>query len=290
MSVEQFIEYYNYIGRKIAKPYYYLLRGFEEWLENRGKKIDAFTATDVEMYMAELAKQSPRSANVFLSAIRKYSEWRVRNAPSDVAFVREQRRLYELKGIRPIKVPRVIKKEALSEEELKRLLLAVKPIPELFVATIVHFYFGWRPIEGAKFMTEARINWDEDYMVIKTAKVGNERILVWPRELRPIMKAWHHFATTRLSRMKRPEEWYTKAIKPVGRRLGLKVTARTARKTFETQMRKRGIEQWVINFVLGHTTQIPDVYTDWDELRSHIKIIMTRLHYMLPILKEVMAE
>ena len=287
MSIKEFIEYYNYIGRKIAKPYYYLLREFEGWLRGRGKTMDSFTATDVEMFMAEVARRSPRSANLFLSAIRKYAEWRVRNAPSDIAFVREQRRLYELKGLRPIKVPREIKKEALTLEELERLLVATKPNPTLFVATAVHFYFGWRPVEGAKLVADARIDWDRNYMVIKTAKVGNERILPWAPELTPVVKAWYRVATTRLAHMKRPEEWYTKAIKPISRRLGLKVTARTARKTFETQMRRIGVEQWAINFLLGHTTQVPDIYTDWDVLREYLADIMSNRHYMMPVLRRV---
>ena len=55
-------------------------------------------------------------------------------------------------------------------------------------------------------------------------------------------------------------------------------------------MRKAGVEQWAINFILGHTTSIPDVYTDWDELREKLRDIMVNKHYMIPILGEVVAE
>lgn len=290
MSVEGFINYYNTLGKKIAKPYYYLLKGFEAWLAEQGKTLDNFTPNDAEMYYHIVAKDSPRSANLFLSAIRKYAEWRVRGATTDEEFVKEERRLWGLKGIRMQKVPREIKKEALNEEELKKLLITTIPNPPLFVATVVHFYFGWRPYEGAVDITRARMDWENNYMVIRTAKVGNERILVWADEIAPFVAYWYNFARTKLVNIKRPEEWYTKAIKPVGKRLGLQVTARTARKTFETQMRKRGVEQWAINFILGHTTTIPDVYTDWGELREYLRNIMEDKHYLLPILDEVMDE
>ena len=287
MSVEEFIEYYNMLGRKISKPYYYLLKGFEEWLSSKGKKIGDFTPNDVEVYMAVLAKSSPRSANLFLSAIRKYAEWRVRNSMNNASFLKEERRVWALKGIRMRKVPREIKKEALSIDELKRVLTVVRYNPMLAVGTIIHFYFGWRPVEGASFISNAKIFWNENYMIIKTAKVGNERILPWAPKVTPYVRAWFNFAKSKLSSLSRPEEWYTKAIKPVGKRLGITITARTARKTFETHMRKAGVDQWAINSILGHTTTVPDVYTDWDEVREYLSSIMTNKHYLLPLLEEV---
>lgn len=287
MSVEGFINYYRTLGKKIYKPYYYLLKGFEGWLAEQGKTLDDFTPNDAEMYYYMVAKRSPRSANLFISAIRKYAEWRVRGATDDKQFMKEERRLWGLKGIRMVKVPREIKKEALSSEELEKLLMATVPNPRLFAGTVVHFYFGWRPYEGAVMIQDAQIDFDSAYMIIKTAKVGNERILVWSDDITPLVRFWYDFARTKLAGMKNPEEWYTKVIKPVGRRLGLRVTARTARKTFETQMRKQGVEQWAINFILGHTTTIPDVYTDWSELREHLRKVMVDKHYMLPILEGV---
>lgn len=289
MSVEEFIGYYKRLGKKISKPYYHLLKGFEKWLIMEGKTMDNFTPNDVELYMAQMAETSPRSANLFLSAIRKYAEWRARNAMADEDFIKEERRVWALRGIRMIKVAREIKKESLNERELKRLLEATLPNPTLFMATVVHFYFGWRPVEGAQLMKDAKIFWDDNYMIIKTAKVGNERILTWAPVMKPIIKSWHLFVLERLSNMSYPQEWYTKAIKPVAARLGMKVTARTARKTFETQMRKAGVEQWAINFLLGHTTTIPDVYTDWSVLRNHLNEIMAKKHYMLPILRDVLG-
>lgn len=290
MSLKRFIEYYIKLGKKIARPYYYLLKGFRGWLQDRGKNLNNFTANDVEEYMAELAKKSPRSANLFLSAVRKYAEWRARNALRNEDFIMEERRVWSLKGIRMIKVAREIKKEALSADEIKRLLEATSLTPKLFIASVVHFYYGWRPVEGAKFITDAKIFWNDNYMIIKTAKVGNERILPWAPQLTPIIQAWHDFARTVLSKMARPQEWYTKAIKPVGKRLNLQVTARTTRKTFETHMRRAGVDQWAINFLLGHTTSIPDVYTDWDELKDYLTDIMTNRHFLLPILDEVLEE
>lgn len=281
MSIEAFTEHIKMQrGWRTAKPYYYTLKKFEEFLDRRGKTIDEFTVVDVEEFMATLV---PRSANVFLSAIRRYAKWRAQNAITNEQFIFEERRVMGLYNVRPVKVPRRVQKVSLSLDELAQLLGAVYDNPELYTATVVFFYFGWRPIEATVHFRQAQITWKDRYMILQTAKARHERILPWAREVDPYIREWHRL-TGRIVRYDRPEEWYTKNIKPVGRALGLRITAKTARKTFETQMRKAGIEQWKINFLMGHTTTIPDIYSDWTELLEDLRVVMEREHYLLRVL------
>ena len=282
VSVEAFIEHVRMQrGWKTAKPYYYTLKKFESWLQDKGKTIDEFTVPDVELFMSGLV---PRTANVFLSAIRRYARWRAENAITTEEFILEQRRLMGLYNVRPVKVPRQIRKEALSIDELAKLLDAVREDPVLYVATVVHFYFGWRPIEGTVHFMEAQIHWNERYMILKTAKAKHERILPWAEEIDGYVREWYKIMK-RLIKYKHPEEFYTKHIKPIAENvLGFKITARTARKTVETQFRKRGIEQWKIDAILGHTTKIPDIYSDWTELLEDLRVIMEEKHYLLEVL------
>ena len=287
--VLEFYQYYQAMGKKVGKPYYHLLRNFEAWLASRGKTILTFTPADVELYYHELFQQAPRSANLFLTAVRKFVEWRVKNAYSDVEFLRLERLLWNLKSIRQKKVPREITRASLEPEEIKRLIdvcFARGRIP-LAVATVVNFYFGWRPHESTVNFASAKIFWDENYMIIRTAKTGDERILPWADEMTPYVKLWYNIVKGVVMKTSYPSEWYTKNIKPIAQALGMTVTAKTARKTFETQMRRRGVEQWAINFLLGHTTQVPDIYTDWTALRHFLSKIMSEEHYLLPVVKEV---
>ena len=281
-SIEAFTEYIKrQRGWRTAKPYYFTLRKFDSWLRERGKTIDEFTIPDVELFMSELA---PRTANVFLSAIRRYARWRAENALGIEDFMFEQRRLMGLYNVRPARVPRRIKKEALNPDELSRLLEAVRLDPELYTATVVHFYFGWRPLEGTAHFARAQINWDERYMILQTAKAKHERILPWAEEVDRFVRDWHK-TVKRIVRYEFPEQWYTKRIKRVSENvLGFRVTAKTARKTVETQFRKRGIEQWKIDAILGHTTKIPDVYSDWTELLEDLRVVMEKEHYLLDLL------
>ena len=282
MSVEAFVEHVKaQRGWRTAKPYYFTLKKFERYLHNRGKTIDEFTVPDVEAFMSEL---SPRTANVFLSAIRRYARWRAENAGTTEEFMLEQRRLMGLYNVRPVRVPRQIRKEALSIDELAKLLDAVREDPELYAATVVHFYFGWRPIEGTVHFMEAQIHWDERYMILKTAKAKHERILPWAEEVDEYLRRWYR-TVKRVVHYSFPEEFFTKRIKPVAENvLGFRVTAKTARKTVETQFRKRGIEQWKIDAILGHTTKIPDIYSDWTELLEDLRVVMEKSHYLLEVL------
>ena len=69
--------------------------------------------------------------------------------------------------------------------------------------------------------------------------------------------------------------------------MGIEITAKTARKTFETQMRNLGIEQWKINFLLGHAVDIPSIYTDWTQILFELRKIIETKHYMRSILEGV---
>ena len=285
VSIDDFAEYIR-IQRDTdtAKTYYHMLKKFEEYLRSQGKTLDDFTPLDVEMYMAQL---KPATANVFLAAIRKYAKFRVSMALDMQEFYFESRRETALYNIKPRKITRKIRKQALTLEELERLLELTKEDPEVHIATMFHFYFGMRPVEATVHFVEGDIKWRERYMIIRTAKTGHERMLPWSIEMDYYVSEWYDIADKIVSRRKYPQEWYTKHLKPYARAMNIEITAKTARKTFETQMRSQGVEQWKIDFLLGHTTKVPDLYTDWTQILFELRKIVETMHYMNPILKGV---
>jgi len=285
VSIDDFVEYLR-IQRDTdtAKTYQHMLKGFEEYLRGQGKTLDDFTPLDVETYMAQL---KPATANVFLASIRKYAKFRVSMALDMQEFYFESRRETALYNIRPRKITRKIRKQALTIEELEKLLELTKQDPKVYIATMFHFYFGMRPVEATISFVEGDIKWGDRYMIIRTAKTGHERILPWSREMDYYVSEWYSIADKIVSKRKRPQEWYTKHLKPYARAMSIEITAKTARKTFETQMRNLGIEQWKINFLLGHTVKVPDLYTDWTQILFELRKIIETKHYMRSILEGV---
>lgn len=76
-----------------------------------------------------------------------------------------------------------------------------------------------------------------------------------------------------------------KKLKRHQKQLKFPVTAKTARITFETQMKKAGVEQWKIDFLMGHAVKIPDIYSDWMELLDELREVMEQKHYLLEVIK-----
>ena len=275
-----FVESRKRSARSVAEAYGPLLRKFERWLGERGKTLDDFTAVDVETFMSEL---KPSTANVFLSGIREYARFRVNNCPFEPhTYEFEDRRYHSLQAIRPRRVPRMIKKEALTVEEVARLLDLTSEDEPLHQGLVCLFYFGWRPSEGTEMLRKSKIDWRERYIKIMTAKAQHERLLPFADKITPYLRDWYDFVKS--MNHKRAREWLTKHLKAYNRFFDTKVTAKTARKTFETMMRKEGVEQWKISFLLGHTVGIPFVYTDWIELLGDLREVMEEKHYLLGIL------
>lgn len=269
--------------KSVAKPYKHLLRKFESWLTSQGKTIDDFTATDVELFMSEL---KPSTANVFLSGIREYARFRVDNAPNEY-YVWEDRRYHSLQSIRPLRNPRKIRKESLTPAEVARLLDLTSDYEPLHAGTVCLFYFGWRPVEATVNLADAEISWKKRYIKLRTAKAGHERLLPWAEEITPYLRAWRGFVKSKLVKYRYPEEWLSKRLKLLSRLFDVSVTAKTGRKTVETQLRKAGVEQWMINFLLGHSVKIPDIYSDWVELLEDLRGVMEERHYLLELIRVV---
>ena len=64
----------------------------------------------------------------------------------------------------------------------------------------------------------------------------------------------------------------------------MKVTAKTARKSLQTQMRLDGVSDVFINSILGHISRgsaMGDAYTDFTKFDAHIDDLMKNKHYMV---------
>jgi site-specific recombinase XerD len=276
---DTFIDHLVASGRKIAESYGCLLRNFEEWLKQRERNLDTFTPADVEEYMSNLNKGT---ANVFLAAIRKYAKFRVSMA-NDGSFVFEDRRYHSLEEIKYRKIPQKIEKRSLTPEEVAKLIELTEYDPVLQSAVVTTFYFGWRPIEATEKLNRARIKWDKRYIILQTAKSGNERLLPWHPLITSYLKAWYRSLDEILS-LRNYDEWLTKKLKHYQKPLHFPVTAKTARRSFETQMKKQGTEQWKIDFLMGHAVRVPDVYSDWTELLDEFREPMEEKHYMIEVI------
>jgi hypothetical protein len=151
---------------------------------------------------------------------------------------------------------------------------------------VLSAYFGWRPIEGELYLTQSKINWRENSVVIRTAKTGNERFLCWDENITPFIED-----VTSARSIAYPGQYLTKQLykyQNIQKHTlikGITLTAKTFRKTFQTNERLMGINDMFIDYILGHESRgsrIGDVYTDFTQFEDRIRQIMTsEEHYMI---------
>ncbi|MGP8138294.1 MAG: hypothetical protein ACLQCW_00545 [Methanoregula sp.] len=115
-------------------------------------------------------------------------------------------------------------------------------------------------------------------MQLYTAKTGDYRYLAWHPVITPHLKRW----IAALPTFAYPNAWLTTRIKEytVG---GVRVTAKTGRKTVQTQFRLAGISDHITDAVLGHVSRsaMGDHYTDFTQFEPEIKRAMVDRHYMI---------
>ena len=260
-----------------------LLQTFESWLDMKNKSFDDFAVIDLQEYGKTAYSSS--SSNTLMASVKAYLKYRVGSLPmGDPRLMSETHRENQMRLLRPERTPSKIRKKALTVEELSALIEKMKEDGMSEVAlcgAIVTFYFGARPSELAVYLKTAKIDWKDRSMIITTAKrSGSERYLAWHPKITPFLETWFNA----LDKIPYPEEWVTKRINrySVG---GLKITSRVARRTFQTNMRNAGIDDFYSDFILGHVSKSPiaDVYTDYSDpkFKNKIREVMCDQHYMI---------
>ena len=240
----------------------------------------------VEQFLSTLKSQS--AVNGSLAAIRGYFKYKTQVLPmghDDV--IMEMQRLNQISGIKPKRKPRVMKKMSLDAPQLKKFLKVLrdsKVSKELYAGVVVLFYFGARSGEMAGLLADAEIDFKNRNMHIQTEKTGVERYLSWDEKMDSYMQIWYTFVS---KGVKYPGQWITKRLKKeLGRSrvlfFDVEITSRTARRTFETQMRILNSSDVVIRAILGHTqVGVSDIYTDFTQFIPAIDKAMREDHYMI---------
>lgn len=289
-SVDGYIEHLGATKKTGAeKTYASLLRSFMIWLDKKGLAIESVTVRNIDEYLASL--KNSKTMKTVRNAIIGYYQYRYMSLPlGDIRATGEMQRINQLKMLRPRRTVTKLQKFSLSPNELKGFLKKMRDAEvseELYAGVIVLFYFGARPRELAEYLSTAKISFPKREMLLLTEKTLVERYLAWDPRLDRYMKTWYEFVIKGGRKgLPYPGEWVTKNLKnQMGMTLktaGVRVTSRTARRTFQTQMRLLKAPEIVIDAALGHVNKnIGDVYTDWTQFAPVVKDTLVNHHYMI---------
>jgi hypothetical protein len=280
-SIDEYLNYLVLNGRRpSARTYGTMLRGFNSWLAAQGRDISNYLVTDVETYKRQLSMSSANTANTFIAAIRGYQRWRTGSLPlTSEMVIPETQRANQLQLVtRERPLPQYGKKTT-TTAEVHELLVKMNRDhldPVVYSGVVLHFYFGARAVELAHNLAFAKIDWDDRSMLLQTAKTKAMRYLAWHDDITPFLSTWYDEVP-----MHRPDYWLSARIRKYTIS-GLRVTSKFGRRTFETEERRLGVSQDLIDVILGHTNRrIGDVYMDWSSLQNDIRDVMENRHYMI---------
>lgn len=245
----------------------------------------------VEEFIANV--KNPYTANSFIAAVRSFAKYVYNNFGTSLEDILVAEKVYKtLNSVKYLPTPELTREEALTEEELEKLHDNIKS-DETRIGFILYFYFGARPIELVHMRSDeiefkkldklcidrkCVVDFDKHIIFIPTAKGKlRGRILPYNSGLDEYLE---QFIRLKVWRSARPNEWFTKRIKTAAKKIGIKVTARTARKTFETLMTIKRVSPWAINYWLGHKGGVPDIYKDKVKLLDFLRENIVENHYM----------
>ena len=287
VELNRFLDYLvNSKRNPAAKTYRSSLSSFVSWLGERNKTLSTFTTADADEFFRNIENQN--TANMFLASLKSFMAHKFQSmSVEDPRFAIENQRYMQLGALRarPTRTKRA--KVALTPLEVGELLDVIKRRRNhevLYAGAVLCFYFGARPMEQEHFMrtsgvqNPAVINWKNNSMMLWTTKLCVPRYLAWHDKITPYVKTWCGalpFTT--------PGEWITTHLNnyEIG---GVKITARTGRKTVQTNFRMGGIEDWITDAVLGHVNRnsaISDTYSDFTMYEKNIRDAFINKHYMI---------
>jgi len=305
-------EFLDSLGPKSRRAYYY---AFKKIADRIGKKVENLTVDDVTLSVArEVLKEikNPHSANVFVSALRSYAKFvKVNYRPKDLNERLARDDFYdEMHQLQFVPTPEFSAGGSLTVEELRSLLGVIKD-RKLYVATVMYFYTGARAIEIAREYELDRIDFRnlpvqpmaiidvrKKLMMIPTAKrLLHYRII----PIDPIVDYAYDWARVSHEAARyaggRSEVWYTTKIHKYADKVGLRITAKTARRTFDTIMSARMVEiiapnvrdedvgEWIIKYWMGHKGTISDKYRDYAKLMDLLRRTIVKYHYIHEVLE-----
>ena len=309
--VKPFLKHMEKAKPKAHRLYTFAFKDYVEWLRKEygiEKDVEELTLEDmkpawIESYINDIP--NPHTANSYLSAFKSLFKFVqkefIPKSMEEFIYITQY-----FKGIDSIKCkerPERFSSGALTEVEVARLLDVLLENEKMYHITIVHAFFGSRPVELAQKYKEvsidlnhvddlvkaygrALIDFDSKLICIPTAKSKTRFKLVPFDVIEESINVWYNHLDEIVNYSKdRGNEWYTKHIKTYAKKAELKVTAYTWRYTLRTLMAMRVDKEWMINYWLGHGKEkIPEIYRDYRVLLPFLKENFVAKHYLLTLI------
>lgn len=266
------------------RTYAVLLSSFDNWLRKQNKSIENCEREDIVAYLKKKDNWTKKTGETFLTIVKTFLRWYLRKIPNPTTipelrnYNMIRNRIEDILDLRyPTsieKIPREKKKEALTIDEVKRLLKILKKRSrEDYLFTYILLYLGLRKTEllGIGKRTEIDLRKNKLKVLIAKTEYGI-RTLYFNNYVKRLLKEY----------LKNPvrDPWvFNNKLKRYSRIMGFRVYPHMLRNTFRTAQIKRIGREVLVDRLMGHAPKsMGEHYTKISD--EEIKEAMTTLHYM----------
>jgi len=283
--LEKYLEEVKAERRKEThKTYSALLPPFNTWLKKQGKSIEESEKLDIIDYLKEKEKWTKKTGEIFLTVLKTFLRWYMDEIPDPATteevqeFNKSRKRIGKmLKTKYPTsieKIPKKKKKEALTIDEVKKLLKTLKKRSRKeYLFTYILLYMGLRKSEllgiGKKTTVDLKKNKFE--VLIAKTEYGT-RTLYFNDYVKGLLREY----------LKDPvrDSWvFNNKLRNYGRIMEFKMYPHMFRNTFQTESIRIIGREVLVDKLMGHKPKsMGEHYTKISD--DEIKESMTTLHYM----------
>ena len=243
------------------QQYLYRIFRFFKWMARNKIRPKNLTEEDIAKYLNTLSSENEKRLSAF--AIKDFLEFIYYKYKYDnIKEILESAKTSKFSPLRfSVTIERKKPKYGLTVEEMRKIIEITEEEPSFQSALTCSFYFGWRPIEATVKLKESLkkglVNYDERRLVIETAKRKDrdrDRVIPYPEVLDDYFKYWCKFVshlnnkTMHMYIRTRCYRWQNIFMKKIGKA----VTPVVIRRSVETWLQIRNVQQAIIDYFLGH--------------------------------------
>jgi len=244
-----------------VRQYYYRIKQFLQYLNERGLSIDQITDFDVKKFIESADSKYEERMRCY--AVKDFLEF----VYSKTFYENLERILKsaEISKYSPFRTSvlcdRIKPKYGLTVEEMKKIVELTEFEPSFQAGLVCSMWFGWRPIEATvklrQSLKKELIDFEGRKVTIETAKRKDPdrwRVIPFPELLDDYFRYWCRFVqrlywkNSHMYLITRCRRWYDKFLKEIGK----PVSPVIIRRTVETELQIRQVPQPVIDYFIGH--------------------------------------
>lgn len=267
----------EYKASDTHKTYVFFLSKFQEWLKEKGRKVEDCSPEDILQFVNSNAGWSNYTKRFILGIIKKLFSYFEEDV-EDLQTSKKFRKIVKMEiptALKQLDFPKE-KKMTLTKEEIKKVLKRVSGVDYAMIWLLL--YLGVRRSELLAFDNpkKTKIDYRHNKITIKNAKNIEWRTLYYNDGTKKLMQ---EFLAVKKQKVI-PPYYINNLLLSLSKKVKIPLHPHMFRHTFSNHMREIvKFDDIFIKRLMGHKTDITGRYTTFTE--EQLRDVMEKRHYMV---------